>query len=278
MGSRLLAVFRILIYVSWTFLLIPVQAIGLRLHRPYARRLPYFYHRSCCWIFGFRLVQLGAISEQRPTLFVSNHTSYLDITMLSALIPGVSFISKAEVRDWPFFGRLARLQETVFIERRTSRTSHHRDAIHERLKTGDRLVLFPEGTSNDGNRVLPFKSALLSVAEKKIDDQPLVVQPVSIAYTHLNGVPMGRLYRPFYAWYGDMELAPHFLEMAGLGKVTIVVTFHPPVTVEAHGSRKELAEACGQIVARGVAAAITGQLPPATAGTPAQTTLAPARP
>ncbi|MGB1548665.1 MAG: lysophospholipid acyltransferase family protein [Alphaproteobacteria bacterium] len=268
MGSRLLAVSRILIYVSWTFLLIPVQAIGLRFQCAYTKRLPYFYHRSCCRIFGFRLIQVGKLSEERPTLFVSNHTSYLDITMLSALIPGVSFVSKAEVKDWPFFGRLARLQETVFIERRTSRTSHHRDAIHERLEKGDRLVLFPEGTSNDGNRVLRFKSALLSVAEKEVRGRPLTVQPVSIAYTHLNGMPLGRLYRPFYAWYGDMELAPHFLEMAGLGKATIVVQFHPPVTIAAYGSRKELAEACGAVVARGVAAAIRGRLGAEEAATP----------
>lgn len=278
MGSRLLAVSRILIYISWTFLLIPVQAVGLRLHRPYTRRLPYFYHRSCCRIFGFRLIQIGKISDQRPTLFVSNHTSYLDITMLSALIPGVSLISKAEVKDWPFFGRLARLQETVFIERRTSRTSHHRDAIHERLKKGDQLVLFPEGTSNDGNRVLRFKSALLSVAEEKVDGQSLTIQPVSIAYTHLDGIPLGRLFRPYYAWYGGMELAPHFLEMAGLGNATIVVQFHRPVTVEAFGSRKELADACGKVVAEGVAAAITGQVPLADGGEPREAALEGASP
>lgn len=259
MGSRLLAVSRILIYISWTFLLIPVQTIGLRLRSSYTRRLPHFYHRSCCWIFGFRLIQIGKISDIRPTLFVSNHTSYLDITMLSALIPGVSLISKAEVKDWPFFGRLARLQETVFIERRTSRTSHYRDAIHERLKKGDQLVLFPEGTSNDGNRVLRFKSALLSVAEEKIDGKSLTIQPVSIAYTHLDGIPLGRMFRPYYAWYGDMELAPHFLKMAGLGNVTIVVEFHRPVVIETYGSRKELADACGKVVAEGVAAAITGE-------------------
>lgn len=263
MGSPLLAFFRILVYVSWTFLLIPIQEIGLRFGFAYRRRLPHFYHRSCCKIFGFRLVRIGRISEARPTLFVSNHTSYLDITMLSALIRGVSLISKAEVAAWPFFGRLARLQETVFIERNALRSSAHRDAVHERLQGGDQLVLFPEGTSNDGNRVLPFKSALFSVAEKTFQGEPLTVQPVSIAYTRLDGIPLGRGWRPYYAWYGSMELAPHFWRMAGLGKATIVVQFHPPVTIAAFdGSRKAMAEACQRVVAEGVAAAITGKRAP----------------
>ena len=261
MGPSLLSGRRIFLYVSLTLLLIPVQAIGLRFNLSYAKRLPTFYHRVCCRIFGFRLVQIGEISDRRPTLFVSNHTSYLDITMLSALIRGVSFISKAEVADWPFFGTLAKLQQTVFIERRASRASAHRSVIHTRLQCGDPLILFPEGTSNDGNRVLPFKSALFSVAEEKIDGEPLVVQPVSIAYTRLDGIPFGRVLRPYYAWYGDMELAPHFWEMAGLGDLTVVVQFHPPVTVEAFGSRKTLAKACHKTVSEGVAMAITGQLP-----------------
>lgn len=265
MGSSLLSGLRIFVYVSWTFLLIPIQAIGQRFHLAYARRLPYFYHRVCCKIFGFRIVQIGAISDLRPTLFVSNHTSYLDITMLSALIRGVSFISKAEVANWPFFGRLAKLQETVFIERRVSRTSAHRNVIRERLMRGDQLILFPEGTSNDGNRVLPFKSGLFSVAEEKINGTALVVQPVSIAYARLDGIAMGRSLRPYYAWYGDMELAPHFWEMAGLGDLTVVVQFHPTVTIDAYKSRKTLADACHKTVAGGVAAAITGQAPLARA-------------
>src|SRR3546814_6911519 len=78
-----------------------------------------------------------------------------------------------------------------------------------RLEAGDDLVLFPEGTSGDGNRVLAFKSALFSVAERRPQGEPLTVQPVSIAYTRLDGLPLGRYLRPFFAWYGDMELGPH---------------------------------------------------------------------
>ena len=96
-----------------------------------------------------------------------------------------------------------------------------------RLEAGDNLILFPEGTSNDGNRVLPFKSAFFGIAENPGQGQAAgTVQPVSIAYTRLNGIPMGRPYRPFYAWYGDMELASHLWNVAGLGNATIAIQFH----------------------------------------------------
>src|SRR3546814_4926008 len=94
-----------------------------------------------------------------------------------------------------------------------------------RLEAGDDLVLFPEGTSGDGNRVLAFKSALFSVAERRPQGEPLTVQPVSIAYTRLDGLPLGRYLRPFFAWYGDMELGPHLWHAIGLGRVTVMVEF-----------------------------------------------------
>src|SRR3546814_8218171 len=105
-----------------------------------------------------------------------------------------------------------------------------------RLEAGDDLVLFPEGTSGDGNRVLAFKSALFSVAERRPQGEPLTVQPVSIAYTRLDGLPLGRYLRPFFAWYGDMELGHHLWHAIGLGRVTVMVEFHEPVRSEEHKS------------------------------------------
>jgi 1-acyl-sn-glycerol-3-phosphate acyltransferase len=173
----------------------------------------------------------------------------------------VSFIAKSEVARWPFFGTLARLQRTVFVDRRRQSTADQRDEIAGRLAAGDNLMLFPEGTSNDGNRTLPFYSALLSVAERRLaGGQALPVQPVSIAYSELNGFPIGRSLRPLLAWYGDMELAPHLWCFAGLGRVRVVVEFHPTVTIDQFASRKALAEHCRQAIALGVANAISGRL------------------
>jgi lyso-ornithine lipid O-acyltransferase len=86
-----------------------------------------------------------------------------------------------------------------------------------------------------------------------------VVQPVSVTATRLDGIPLGRAFRPVYAWYGDMDLAPHLWEMVSLGRLTIAVTFHPPVSLETMPSRKALADHCWQAVASGVAAANAGR-------------------
>lgn len=259
MGSPLRSLCRVLLYLGWTLLMLPLQAVAVYLGLSLARRIPQFYHRNCCSIIGLKLKIRGAMAGDGPVLFVSNHTSYIDISVLGAAIRG-SFVAKAEVRDWPFFGTLARLQRTVFVERQAPRQAAiQRDMIAGRLAGGDNLVLFPEGTSNDGNRVLPFKSALFSVAQAEIDGRPVTVQPVSIAYTRLDGMPMGRSLRPLFAWYGDMEMGYHLWRMLGLGSLTVVVEFHPPVSIAEFGSRKALAGHCHQIVARGVANALSGR-------------------
>ena len=260
MGSPLRAAVRTILFFGWTILLIPAQAVALVFDRRLARRIPVFYHRNACGILGVRTATRGTVSAARPTLFVCNHSSYLDITVLAALIEG-SFISKAEVADWPFFGLLAKLQRTVFIERRTSHAAAHRDEVGRRLDAGDNLFLFPEGTSTDGNHVLPFRSALFSVAEREVHGRPITVQPVSIAYTRLDGIPLGRALRPLYTWFGDMELGQHMWTMAGLGSLTVEVEFHPPVTFAQFGSRKALAAHCYEAVATGLAALNAGVAP-----------------
>jgi 1-acyl-sn-glycerol-3-phosphate acyltransferase len=262
-GSPLRGAVRLAAYLGLTFSLIPVQALGLALgRRGLVDRLPVFYHRLCCRIFGLRVEVRGTPSPARPTLFVANHSSYIDIEVLSTVLP-VSFVAKAEVAGWPLFGLLAKLQRTVFVDRRRGSTREQRDGIAERLAAGDNLVLFPEGTSNDGNRLLPFRSALFSVAERPVEGQPLMVQPVSLAYTRLDGFPLGYAMRPLIAWYGDMAMGGHLWRLVGLGKLTAVVEFHPPVTIEAFRSRKAMAEHCHRQVSRGVAAALAGRPAPA---------------
>ncbi len=172
-----------------------------------------------------------------------------------------AFVAKSEVRSWPLFGFLATLQDTVFVARVPSQTARHRDEMACRLAAGQSLVLFPEGASGDGNRLLPFRSALFSAAHARPGEEPVVVQPVSIAYTDLDGLPLGRCLRPLCAWYGDMDLAPHLWQLAGLGRLKVVVRFHSPVTLAEFGSRKALANHCQAEVARGVAAALTGRKP-----------------
>jgi 1-acyl-sn-glycerol-3-phosphate acyltransferase len=259
-GGLLRRLVRALVYVAFTLPLMPVQWLLVAIKSPLARRLPVFYHATCCRILGFRVTRYGTPSTARPALFVSNHTSYLDIPILSSVTEGC-FVAKSEVATWPLFGWLAKLQRSVFIDRRQQRSADHRDAILERLQQGDKLFLFPEGTSNDGMRVLPFKSALFSTADHEIDGKPVVVQPISVAYLNLDGMPLGRFYRPFLAWYGDMDMGSHLWMALGLGSIDIAVIFHPPVTLAAFGSRKALAEHCYRLVSDGLADALAGRLP-----------------
>ena len=267
MGSSLLGVARLIAYAAFTLPLMPVQALLVWLGSPLRHRLPRAYHAVCRRILGLDVDVVGHPLDQRPTLFVSNHSSYLDIIVLGSLIPG-SFVAKTEVGRWPFFGLLAKLQQTVFVDRKARNAGVHRDDMRGRLEDGDMLILFPEGTSSDGNRTLPFKTALFSVASLKVEDRPITVQPVSIAATCLDGIPLGRAMRPVYAWYGDMELVPHLWQMVRLGRLTVRVEFHEPVTVERFGSRKALAEHCWRVVADGVDRAVSGRPRVGTASLP----------
>ena len=263
LGSPVRGGLRLAVYLLWTLLLVPVQGLAIALRSPLRHRIPRLYHRVCAAILGIGIVVRGKRAADGPVLFVSNHSSYLDITVLGSVIPG-SFVAKSEVAGWPFFGTLAKLQKTVFVERKArAGVEKQRDELGARLDAGDSLILFPEGTSSDGNRTLPFKTALFAVAARRIGDRPLTVQPVSIAPTRLDGIPMGIAFRPYYAWYGDMDLAPHLWTVFTLGRMTVEVEFHPPVTIEGFSSRKALADHCQRAVAQGVERAVSGKpLPP----------------
>lgn len=256
MTSTVLAAARAGLLLSWTLMVLIVYAPLSRTCHSAAAALVRFYWRIGCKLIGLRVITRGEMCEGHPTLYVANHASYLDIPVLGSLVPGF-FVAKTEVSGWPGIGALARLARTVFVERRAHRSAEQRDELQKRLDAGESLILFPEGTSNDGNRVLPFKTALFSVAER--NHGRLLVQPVSVAYTRLDGMPMGRLLRPCYAWYGDMLLAPHLWHVLGLGRVQVEVEFHAPMTVAELGSRKALAARAHAAIVHGVAAALAGR-------------------
>jgi lyso-ornithine lipid O-acyltransferase len=242
----------LMVFAALTLPLMPLQQVFVWFWPRMARAFPMHYHRLVCRILGIRVELSGKPPERGPLLIVSNHVSWLDIVVLSAVAP-VSFIAKKEVASWPFFSSLARLQRTVFVDRgRRHATASSRDDMRERLRAGDILVLFPEGTSSDGRRVLPFKSSFFGAAE--IDG--VLVQPVSIAYRGHRNLPMNRRLMPSYAWYGDMDLAPHLLEALAAGPVEAAVICHPPLSLSGELTRKALARHAEQEVRRGVALAL----------------------
>jgi 1-acyl-sn-glycerol-3-phosphate acyltransferase len=232
-------------FFALTVPLMPVQAALLRAAPKAARRFPHWYHRQVCRLIGVSIAVEGRVAHECPVLLVSNHTSWLDIPVLSAVAP-VSFVAKKEVARWPFVATLARLQRTVFVDReRRAAVGETTNEIMSRLKEGDAIVLFAEGTSSDGNRVLPFKSSLFAAAKPtartNAEAPNAVVQTLSIVYTRLHGVPLGRAQRPLVGWYGDMEMRSHAWQLLKSGPLDVCVRVGPPVPLESFADRKDLA-------------------------------------
>ena len=223
-SDTFLAVARLFIFLISTLAVVAVIAIliVLRVETAPLRR---FYYRFMSRVLGFKFVVRGRPSEARPMLYVCNHISYLDIVAVGALVKG-EFIARGDMADWPFFGAMAKAGRTVFIDRSRSSTGTAKNKIQSRMNQGGALIMFPESTSGDGNHILPFKSALFTVAENDIAGKPVHVQPISIAYTRINDLPMGVGWRSYLAWYGDMTLGPHLWQALKLGSITIEIEFH----------------------------------------------------
>jgi 1-acyl-sn-glycerol-3-phosphate acyltransferase len=258
-GSRLRAAWRSAILVLFTVILALVQSALYVLKLPAARRFPMHWHRLCRHAAGLGVRRFGIPETRAPVLYVANHASYLDVAILGSLLEA-SFVAKAEVARWPFFGFLCRLQRTVFIDRQAASVQSHLAALQGRLAAGDNIVLFPEGTSSDGNRVLPFKAALFRAAAAACRGHAVRVQPVAIVYSRFNGLPMGRRMRPFFAWYGDMTFPSHFWTCLGMGRPEADVVFHPSVELADFASHAQLAKYCEARIAGTFSEALSGRL------------------
>jgi 1-acyl-sn-glycerol-3-phosphate acyltransferase len=221
-----------------------LRAITLN-NRPY---LPIWFHRGLSRAMGVRIRTHGTPVRRGPVLFVANHLSWSDIPVLGARVRG-SFVAKADVAEWGAVGWLASFARTVYVTRdRRSSTATQKDEIAERLRTGGSIILFPEGTNSDGTGVLPFKSALFSVVEAV---PGLTIQPITLAYTSINGIPVTRRHLPDIAWVGSTELAPHALAFIALGRVTAEIIFHPPLVLADFPDRKALARHCHDTILMG---------------------------
>lgn len=230
---------------------LPAQWLALRVSPKLSRHLPVLFHRYLARVIGVTIRREGNLA-QGPVMLVSNHVSWLDIVVISACYP-VSFIAKSEVGAWPFVRVLARLQRSVFVEReRRTKTGAVNADIASRLASGDAMVLFAEGTTSDGLRVLPFRSALLGAAQ----GAETRVQPLAIRYIRRAGLPLGRAEMPDIAWYGDMDLGPHLAELLAGPAITVHVVLGTAEPVGA--DRKSQAKALESGVRRAFEAAARG--------------------
>ena len=234
----------------WTLPMAGLQAAMLLLPGRGKVVVARLYWASLCRLMGMQVRIIGIPARRldgRPVVFASNHSSWLGGTLEGC------FVAKQEVGSWPLISTIAHLGRTVFVSRRASNTGQERDGMRARLDAGDSLILFPEGTSSDGSRVLPFRSVFFSVVEDRAGSPRPVVQPVSVVYDQLAGLPMGRASRPVFAWYGDMDLASHFWRLAQHRGLRATVLLHPPVDPAAYPDRKALALAVQATVAAGAA-------------------------
>jgi len=226
-----------------TAVLLPFQLLGLFFDLPFRRTLPRLWHRVACHALGIKVHVHGDIERAKPLMLAVNHVSWKDIMVLGS-VADVAFIAKSEVRDWPLFGWLARLQKTIFVTREQKRsTGAQVNEIAQRMAAGEIVVLFPEGTTSDGNRMLEVKSSLFgaaSTAAEQVPGQLVYVQPVSIAYTGIQAMAMGRYHRSIAAWPGDLTLGPHLLGVLKVGAIDVDVTFGDAVPFHRGDNRKML--------------------------------------
>jgi len=250
-------------FLILTLALLPVQLIALGIGHSVMRQLPRWWHRVMCRVIGLNVRVSGSLSQNRPLLLVANHISWKDILVLGA-VADVVFIAKSEVRGWPVLGWLARLQRSVFVEREVRRkTGAQISEVSARLVSGEVVVLFAEGTTSDGNRVMPFNSSLFGAASAALPFAPdgkVHIQPVSIAYTGLHGMPMGRYHRPVAGWPGDVALGPHMLRVIRDGALDVDVVFSDAVPFDASTNRKNTARLVEARVREGLNAALRGKL------------------
>jgi 1-acyl-sn-glycerol-3-phosphate acyltransferase len=233
---------KLFFFLLLTIPLMPVQALLIASRLPLNKHLPHWYHGLVCKILGVRVHLSGAPIAAGPALLVSNHISWIDIPVLGSIAP-MSFVAKNEVSTWPFISALARLQRTVFVDRtRRFSVADTRSEMLERLEWGERVVLFAEGTSSDGNQVLPFKSSLFAAIEPNgSNGTGYLLQTMAIVYTRVHGLPMNRQQRPAVAWYGDMDMLSHAWGVLKGGPLDVHVRFGEPVLMSHVGDRKKLA-------------------------------------
>ncbi len=251
--SRLRAFFRFVVMVLVNVVLMTAYAVSVGPARRWRRPLQATWCRTLCRTAGLRLKVSGVPRNEGPTLFVSNHCSYLDIPVV-AREADATFVAKSEVARWPLFGQAARLTGTVFIQRVGAEAKAQGQQLLARLGRGENLMLFAEGTSTDGEGVAPFKSSLFGIAERVPPEVDLRIQPVSITYARaLDGTPLTGPRRELYCWYGDATMLPHLWRMLSLEGAEVEVRFLEPVAPDGL-DRKALARRTQAAVAGSVAA------------------------
>jgi len=246
---------RLALVLAWTLPSMLIQFFFLLLPGRSKESFARLYWRGVAAILGLRVTVHGALTPKRPAVFIANHCSWIDIIALGSVLPGC-FVAKADVAKWPFISWIARLGRTVFVSRGKATLERERAGLEARLAAGDNIILFPEGTTSDGMRILRFQSSFLAIAEAPA--RP-VIQLVTLVYDGLDGLPVLRRDRPLISWYGDMDLASHY---PGIGRrrfLHATVVLDPEIAPGTYPNRKSLSAALETRLAANAAALRQGR-------------------
>lgn len=266
------SLFFILVYTPFMIVALPVQFVWSRLGLPGWNTLPRWFHKLGTIFLGMNVTVLGEPVQGRPTLIVSNHISWTDIIAIGS-VADVTFVAKQEIARWFFVGFMASLQRTLYVDRtRRSDAKRTTTEMARRMAAGGAVLLFAEGQSDIGTHVLPFRSALVGAAQQAMEAagaHGVMIQPLTVAYTKLQGLPVGRTDRNLIAWIKGKSVGQNIREILTGGVKDVTVAFGEPKPLAAGTDRKQLTKQAENEVRRMLVALNRGaQLPVPVSPTP----------
>ena len=258
--------FLVFVFIPVAIIVIPVQFVINLFNPPFWNLLPQFFHRLSCIFLGLKVTVIGKPATGRPTLVTANHISWTDIVAIGA-VADVTFVAKTEVKGWFFVGMLADLQRTIYVDRKrpsdAGRTSRE---MARHMAAGNAVLLFAEGQSDVGTHVMPFKTALVGAAQHAMEEAgatDVMIQPLTIAYTHLQGLPVSRTERSLIAWIKTKSIRQNIREILTGGTKSVTVAFGIPKPLPAGADRKVVTREAENDVRRMLVALNRGQPLPA---------------
>jgi 1-acyl-sn-glycerol-3-phosphate acyltransferase len=265
--------FFIFILAPFIVLAVTTQSIWLLLRLPRWNTVPRWFHKVSTVFLGMRVNLLGEPVAGRPTLILSNHISWTDIIAIGS-VADVTFVAKSDVAKWFFVSFMASLQRTIYVDRnRKSDAKRGSREIGKRIAERGAVLLFAEGQSDIGTHVLPFRSALVGAAQHAMEEagaKDVVIQPLTVAYTHLQGLPVGRTDRALIAWIKGKSIGENIREILGGGMKDVTVAFGIPRVMDQSADRKVVTKQVEDDVRRMLVALNRGSRLPTIDSVPAE--------
>lgn len=222
---------------SWLIVLSGCPVLLIRFPRRWRLSCPYIarWCRLGARCLGLTVRASGEVPAP-GSLVIANHQGYVDIVTVGGLFPCV-FAARHDMRRWPMFGTLAAAGGTIFINREVKKAGFRGiTQVSEALKDGSTVIGFPEGTSTDGQELLPFRNGLFEAAVQA--NAPVV--PAAVRYLELDGEPITDATRHIVGWFRDEGFMPHMFELGSRRSVTAEVRFGEPIEPP-HVDRRALA-------------------------------------